>query len=141
MKNLIVLILALFSLSAFANVDTLVGNYKSTTAEAKISKKLVSPATLFDPAVYEYYVQLESSKFGVYVVAKLTVDAAKKSLSAYTDDECDDPGCTFFTDIKIDVSNKAGKPSMEVYVLGYQDGEDGREDKEIEGTFKLAKIK
>ena len=49
MKNLIVLVFALFSLTAFANVDFLVGNYKNSTSEARVIKELVKPADLFEP--------------------------------------------------------------------------------------------
>lgn len=141
MKSLIVLISALFSLSVFANVDLLVGTYKGAGAIAKVTKTLVAPATLFDPAQYEYSVLIESSKFQLEIESVLQVEAGGKSLYLATEQECDDPGCTYYTDITVSVIKTSGKPVMEFYVHGYTYGEDGQEDKEVEGTIKLAKIK
>jgi len=141
MKHLIVLFFALFSLTAFAHVDFLVGNYKNSTSEARVIKELVKPADLFEPAVYSYFLELQTDKYSIGIEKELAVSADGESLSVSTDYECDDPGCTYYTDIRINVFKKAGKPVLEAYFFGYQYDEDGREDKEIEGTLKLNKVK
>lgn len=127
--------------SVSAHVDILVGTYKAVGAEAVITKRLISPATLFDAAKYQYFVELETDKYQFAVESRLSLSADGKSLSTDTDSECDDPGCTYYTDIRISVTKKSGKPVMEVYVAGFTYDEDGKEDKEVEGTIKLAKIK
>ena len=120
------------SFSALANVDLLVGKYQGKTAEdvASIKKVLVRQATLFDPAVYQYELNVENEELQFALEDEvLVVSKDGKSLSLNTDQECDDPGCRYFTSIDISVSKKgSAAPVMDLSVDGFDYAEDSDSD-------------
>ena len=121
----------------FASVDDLLGSYvaKGDTegAEvAKITKVLVAQATLFEPAKYEYRLNLEGKLDGIYFEdEELTVGEDGKSLVIDTDMECDDPGCNYFDNITVTIKkSRRGFPYIVVEYEGWH--LEGDEDGEYE---------
>lgn len=127
MRLILFLTIALTSMSAFANLNLFVGNYTSRigNGEATVSKVLVTPANLFEPAVYKYVLDLSNDKDGLYLESETLVASTDgKSITLNTEYDCDDPGCTYFNQIDVVLSVVGGKPSLEVYYDGYQDMEE-----------------
>lgn len=129
MKMFLTAFLMILSFSLFANVDELVGSYasKDRDGSATITKYLVTPANLFEPAVYGYRLEMERSKHSLYAEMDLEVSRDGKSLSASQERECDDPGCYYFNSIDVSVSKPArGKAQINVEYDGfhYADGDE-----------------
>jgi hypothetical protein len=143
MRVILFLSLALTSMSAFANLNLFAGKYTSKVGngEATVSKVLVTPANLFEPAVYKFVLDISNEKDGIFLEDEtLAVSKDGKSLALNTESECDDPGCTYFDQIDVELSVKSGKPSLQVYYHGYQDmEEENNRSREFSRTIKYTK--
>ena len=143
MKSSVVLVLLSLSLSAFAGLDELLGDYKPTsgTGEATVTKELVREADLFNPAQYEYRVSLWKDHHSLGQDTALEISPDGKSLEASGGNECDDPGCYYFDmlDIKTSKPTPRSKPVIEVEYEGnhFSDGDSG--DYDFSGTAKFIK--
>lgn len=111
------LILSL-SFSAFSSVDQFLGSYKATKGigSATISKKLVREATLFEPAKYEYLIEVEHDKHELYTSVALDIIENGNSLSAWTREDCDDPGCYYLDNIEILVNKPTPRSKARVTI-------------------------
>ena len=143
MKSVIAAFLCAYSLQALANVDTLLGTYrpKRGEGEATITKVQVTEATLFEPAKFEYRLELNHDKHDLYLNTALVVSADGKSLSGSDSNECDDPGCYYIDSADITVTQKSprAKPVIKVEYSGnhYDDGDVGAFD--FTGTVEFRK--
>lgn len=131
--------------------DDLVGTYvspKANKSEARIEKVLVKQATLFEPAVYEYHMQILKNSYvedlpniekqwGDYVVLKVSEDG--KSLTGRFDDECDDPDCYYFEEVEVSILfSKKDLPYVKVKSYGWKlEGEEEEQEFESEYVFFL----
>lgn len=143
MKKILFLFFMFTSVFAFANLNSFVGNYSSRigNGEATVSKVLVTPANLFEPAIYEYVLHLSNDRDGLYLKSETLVPSKNgKILSLSTFSECDDPGCTYFDSIDVILSTIAGKAFLEVEYHGYQDLEE-EENRSREFSKKIKYIK
>lgn len=135
MKNLIVLLATLFSLSSFASIDDLVGEYTDgATKESTlvISKILVAQPTLFEPAKYEYLLSLDagsySNKLPYLDEVVLNISEDGESLVKNFDQECDDADCLYFLEIDITASvSDSGKANVKIVYDGLQLEGEGEE--------------
>ena len=141
MKNLFICIVFLTAMNTFASVEDLLGSYvaKGKTEGpivATITKVLVTQPTLFEPAKYEYRLDLEGEQDGVYFDQEaMQVSEDGTELSIDTDLECDDPGCTYFETLTV-VAKKSrrGFPYIQVEYEGWhlEDADEG--EYELSGT-------
>jgi len=141
MKAILIGALLSLSLTAFANLDELLGTYKPTSGEgeATVTKVLVSEATLFEPAKYEYRVDLWKSHHSLSNSTALEIGEDGKSLVSSGGNECDDPGCFYFDNIEIVIKRPTprSRPQIKVEYEGHHndDGDSGYYDFTGSATF------
>ncbi len=130
MKLLLCSALLLSSLSVFASpLDELLGTYKAKDGDGKaiISKTLITERTLFEPAVYEYDIQIERKKDDIERSVILEAGADGKSLSGSDRDDCDNPDCHAFDSFDVEVKKVGRGAQVSIQYEGY-DTEDGSDE-------------
>lgn len=139
MKVLLCSLLLLSSFSALASLDELLGVYKAKDGDGKavISKTLIQERTLFEPAVYEYDVQIERKKDDIERNVILETSADGKSLSGSDRDDCDNPDCHAFNTFDVEVKKVGRKAQITIQYEGYntEDGSDEVEEFSGEAIF------
>lgn len=145
MKKLIVLGVLSLSLVAFAGVDNLIGKYRMVGGKgtAEVVKELVVEADLFNPAQYEYRLNVESEKDDVYFERTLTIARGGNALElSWSGGDCDNPDCHELTDLEATVTKDGARGArIDLSYTGFDryDGDPDREgDFEFSGemTFK-----
>jgi hypothetical protein len=140
MKLSFISLIVLFSFSAFAShLDGLLGIYKATDRDgtAVVSKELVRDATLFDPAVYEYKVEVFRKKHDIDRTVFLEITADGKSLVGENSDDCDNNDCHAFNTFEVEVKKIRRGAQVLIHYDGYntEDGVDEVEEFYGSATF------
>lgn len=68
------------------------------------------PSTLFEPAKYEYSLNLNGKFDSLYFKNdKLDIDLKHRSMSRHTEIDCDEPGCYYFNEETEEIDFFSGK--------------------------------
>lgn len=142
MKSILCGLMLLASFSALAGpLDSLLGVYKAKDRDgtAVITRILIKEATLFEPAVYNYQVEVLRNKHDIDRIVDLRPSTDGKSLSAGESDDCDNPDCHAFTSFDVEVRKLGQEARVTIVYEGY-DTEDGSDKvKEFAGAATFLK--
>ncbi len=141
--RLIAAFLALsLSFSALANVDALVGKYRSKTGkgEAEVTKEIVEEATLFSPAKYRFVLSAEAEKDDLWVEQVLEVSRDGKSLvGSWSGGDCDNPDCHELTELETTVKKVGSSVQMTIDYMGFNRHDGSDEETEFSGRAVFIK--
>lgn len=143
MNSLIFLLACVLSMSAFTQISPqLIGEYELVNAEMLVDGEADDSLNPEGTAIVSnrsgsYAVSLETDV--VYSVVNLSPNA--QSLVGTGDQECDDPGCCYITEIEVEVkmSSQFKKPIVEVGYDGSCHNEDDDTYYDISGMLQFLK--